>query len=210
MFDAFIPAAYRHDSASRWNAQDAEKWLAFLARHLEYEINSPDLAWWQLHSWFQAEARRTFDSTSDIGFAASPTAALALARRMAVNPALLGGASWGTVAGVIAGSLYGIAVGIVVGFVGGIVGGVIGSFLIGEWSWYEIARARLALRRWLPWRLMSFLADAHRRGVLRQAGAVYQFRHIELQRRLATRSAKTDIVPEAPDYGSAAAPEASP
>jgi hypothetical protein len=33
---------------------------------------------------------------------------------------------------------------------------------------------------------MTFLADAHQRGVLRQAGAVYQF-HVELQRRLATR-----------------------
>jgi hypothetical protein len=36
---------------------------------------------------------------------------------------------------------------------------------------------------------MGFLADAHQRGVLRQAGAVYQFRHIELQRRLANRDA---------------------
>jgi hypothetical protein len=34
---------------------------------------------------------------------------------------------------------------------------------------------------------MRFLADAHQRGILRQAGAVYQFRHIELQHRLATR-----------------------
>jgi hypothetical protein len=36
---------------------------------------------------------------------------------------------------------------------------------------------------------MGFLADAHQRGVLRQAGAVYQFRHIELQHRLANRDA---------------------
>jgi hypothetical protein len=34
---------------------------------------------------------------------------------------------------------------------------------------------------------MGFLNDAYKRGVLRQAGAVYQFRHIELQHRLATR-----------------------
>jgi hypothetical protein len=34
---------------------------------------------------------------------------------------------------------------------------------------------------------MGFLADTHRRGVLRQAGAVCQFRHIELQHRLANR-----------------------
>jgi hypothetical protein len=34
---------------------------------------------------------------------------------------------------------------------------------------------------------MTFLSDVHQRGVLRQAGAVYRFRHIDLQRRLATR-----------------------
>ena len=50
------------------------------------------------------------------------------------------------------------------------------------------ARGWLALHHRLPWLLMSFLADVHRRGVLRQAGAIYQFRHIELQRRLATRT----------------------
>jgi hypothetical protein len=48
LFDAFIPAAYRPDPASRWKAQDAEKWLVFLARHLERTVGRPDLAWWQL------------------------------------------------------------------------------------------------------------------------------------------------------------------
>ena len=62
------------------------------------------------------------------------------------------------------------------------------SFFQAAWPQYEIARAWLALPRRLPWRLMTFLADAHRRGVLRQAGAVYQFRHIELQQRLANRN----------------------
>jgi hypothetical protein len=33
---------------------------------------------------------------------------------------------------------------------------------------------------------LSFLNDAHQEGVLRQAGAVYQFRHKDLQHRLAT------------------------
>ncbi len=47
LFDAFIPAAYRHDPAGRWKAQDAERWLVFLARHLEQTIGSADLAWWQ-------------------------------------------------------------------------------------------------------------------------------------------------------------------
>ena len=55
LFDAFILAAYRHDPASRWKAQDAERWLVFLARHLERRIGTPDLAWWQL----RAAASRT-------------------------------------------------------------------------------------------------------------------------------------------------------
>jgi len=46
----------------------------------------------------------------------------------------------------------------------------------GAWFKWELARAYLALRRRIPWRLMTFLADAHRRGVLRQVGPVYQFR----------------------------------
>jgi hypothetical protein len=50
---------------------------------------------------------------------------------------------------------------------------------------YTSTRLWLALRHQLPWPLMSSLADAHRRGVVRQVCAVYQFRHIELQHRLA-------------------------
>jgi hypothetical protein len=37
----------------------------------------------------------------------------------------------------------------------------------------------------LPWRVASFLEDAHRRGVLRQVGTAYQFRHARLQDHLA-------------------------
>jgi MFS family permease len=66
---------------------------------------------------------------------------------------------------------------------------VVTGFAAGESAWprWVLTRAWLALYGRLPWRLMAFLADAHRRGVLRQAGAVYQFRHIELQHRLASR-----------------------
>ena len=53
------------------------------------------------------------------------------------------------------------------------------------WVCYVDARLRLAALRRLPWRTISFLDDAHRRGVLRQTGAVYQFRHIRLQQQLA-------------------------
>ncbi|MFI6079268.1 NACHT domain-containing protein [Actinoplanes sp. NPDC051343] len=54
-------------------------------------------------------------------------------------------------------------------------------FLFTAWGRFVVVRAYLALSHRLPWRLMSFLADAHRRGVLRQAGPVYQFRHLEIR-----------------------------
>ncbi|MCM4083413.1 NACHT domain-containing protein [Paractinoplanes hotanensis] len=62
----------------------------------------------------------------------------------------------------------------------------------GGWTWiqFRLAHARLAWDHWLPWRLGAFLDDAHRNGVLRQAGSVYQFRHALLQDHLANRLRK--------------------
>jgi NACHT domain len=236
LFDAFIPAAYRNDPRGRWRAQDAERWLVFLARHLERTIGSPDLAWWQL-------------PVAVPGFATVAGTAVG-----GVVGTAVGTAVWVAV-GVAFGFAFGAAVGVVVGFVVGfvaavavgsgagvgaasgvvaasgawagagatfrtgdevaaedvfrvaawadrqaragapvgarvvarVVAGIIRSFALAVWPAYEIARIGLALRRRLPWRLKAFLADAHRRGVLRRAGAVYQFRHIELQHRLANR-----------------------
>lgn len=52
---------------------------------------------------------------------------------------------------------------------------------------------------WLPWRLMAFLRDAHRRGILRQSSGVYRFRHIELRNRLADTHGTTAPGADAPD-----------
>ncbi|WP_436531880.1 hypothetical protein [Actinoplanes sp. HUAS TT8] len=60
----------------------------------------------------------------------------------------------------------------------------------GMWIQFRLVHARLAWSNWLPWRLGAFLDDAHRSGVLRQAGSVYQFRHALLQDHLATRLRK--------------------
>lgn len=51
------------------------------------------------------------------------------------------------------------------------------------WHLYRTAHLDLACSRpsRLPLRLMRFLEDAHRRGVLRQVGAAYEFRHGELK-----------------------------
>ena len=102
---------------------------------------------------------------------------------------LVAGVVAGIVAGLAAGIVAGLRAGIVVGIVVGIVAGVASSFTFTAWPSYGIARIWFVLRHLLPWPLMDFLADAHRRGVLRQAGAYYQFRHIELQHRLANREA---------------------
>ncbi|HEV2779373.1 MAG TPA: NACHT domain-containing protein [Actinophytocola sp.] len=60
------------------------------------------------------------------------------------------------------------------------------------WPNYFLALCRLALTGRAPWPLMAFLSDAHsRRGVLRQNGATYQFRHLYLQRRLAGKVHET-------------------
>jgi hypothetical protein len=55
------------------------------------------------------------------------------------------------------------------------------------WGRLGLARLWLAARRQQPVALMDFLEDAQRRGVLRQAGAVWEFRHANLQRHLADR-----------------------
>jgi hypothetical protein len=55
---------------------------------------------------------------------------------------------------------------------------------LSAWGRTGVARVWLALTGRAPWRLMAFLAEAHRRGVLRRVGARYEFRHLRLQQRL--------------------------
>jgi hypothetical protein len=71
------------------------------------------------------------------------------------------------------------------GAVVGVFYGLVSAFVQTAWGAYCIARCWHALRGRLPWRLKAFLADTHEnRHVLRQNGANYQFRHLELQRHL--------------------------
>ncbi|MFI7148825.1 NACHT domain-containing protein [Nonomuraea sp. NPDC050022] len=55
------------------------------------------------------------------------------------------------------------------------------------WPVYELAAFRLARQGRLPRRLMAFLDDAHRLGLLRAVGPLYQFRHAEFHDHLAGR-----------------------
>ncbi|MBK6012260.1 NACHT domain-containing protein [Streptomyces sp. MBT53] len=62
------------------------------------------------------------------------------------------------------------------------------ALALSAWGRFTVARAWLAATGRMPWRLMTFLEDAHRRGVLRQSGAGLEFRHQRLQSHLAGRA----------------------
>jgi hypothetical protein len=85
---------------------------------------------------------------------------------------------------VILSQRYPVAEALLVALVAGVIGG--SGFTLGtSWAWFHGARIWLAIRGDLPWHLMAFLDDSHRRGVLRLSGATYQFRHGRLQDHLA-------------------------
>ncbi|MFD5829422.1 helix-turn-helix domain-containing protein [Lentzea sp. NPDC060358] len=82
--------------------------------------------------------------------------------------------------------LWSPATALTLGVVGGAGGGLAYVLSLTAWGqWVVFARVWLPLTGRLPWRLPAFLDDAHRRGVLRRAGAVHQFRHARLQEHLA-------------------------
>jgi len=72
------------------------------------------------------------------------------------------------------------------GLLGGLAGLVSGNHH--AWLACTIVTGRLALTRQFPWRIMNFLDDAHRLGLLRAVGPIYQFRHATLHDHLATSS----------------------
>ena len=95
---------------------------------------------------------------------------------------LLTGLAFGLV-GVLVG---GLAFGVVGGLVAGLGTGVAVVLTLFPDTWLaSVAFGQLALNRRTPVRLMLFLEDARGRGVLRNVGPVYQFRHPRMQDRLA-------------------------
>jgi hypothetical protein len=80
----------------------------------------------------------------------------------------------------------------------GVGAGVVGGLGIASSSAsvrLRITQIWVASRGRLPWRLMTFLHDAHQRGALRQTGGVYEFRHHRLQQRLASQHRISDTRP---------------
>ncbi|MDG4860613.1 helix-turn-helix domain-containing protein [Streptomyces sp. T-3] len=93
---------------------------------------------------------------------------------------------------------WGLQDGLFIGTVGGVGGAASYVLAFTAWGqWIVLARVWLPLTGRLPWDPAVFLDDAYRRGVLRQTGAVYQFRHVRLQHHLARtfRSQHRDFAP---------------
>ncbi|MEU7902257.1 NACHT domain-containing protein [Actinoplanes sp. NPDC049118] len=92
-----------------------------------------------------------------------------------------------------------LAVGLMFELVGLLVSGpAVGlAFALATNSWgvFQCARLWWCGRHALPWPLMTFLADAHRRGLLRQAGGVYQLRHALLRDRLTSQAHSGPAIP---------------
>ncbi len=135
----------------------------------------------------------------DLGEAVNPRAVLRRDREIMLVLTPLVGLPLGLVAGLLFGLTGGLWLGLGLASLLGLA--VAASET--RWMSYQLTRTWLATRHRLPWPLMGFFADAHRRGVLRQAGAVYQFRHIELQHRLANRDASAQEM-SSPDKSPAA------
>ncbi|TQK42523.1 NACHT domain-containing protein [Streptomyces sp. SLBN-118] len=95
--------------------------------------------------------------------------------------------------GLAVGLGFGIVVALVNGFALGVTSGLATGLAVGlglgtltAWGrWVVLVRIWLPLTGRLPWAVNAFLDDAYQRGVLRQVGAVYQFRHARLRDRLA-------------------------
>ncbi|MGH3759373.1 NACHT domain-containing protein [Actinophytocola sp.] len=145
---------------------------------------------------------RRFTEPTEAGEAATPIGMLR-SDRLAVCYAAGLGAVVGAVVGAVMGGVVGADTrGLVIdidnpfllGLLGGVVGAGIGAGGLGlvvqatsAWGRFITTRVWLAQRGAAPLRLMAFLEDAHRLGVLRQLGPYYQFRHALLQDRLAVR-----------------------
>jgi hypothetical protein len=123
-----------------------------------------------------------FELTPSLGF----TAGIGPVRGFWI--ALSVGLIFGPAFGLVVWLVFGLGLGLAVGSVLGVAAGLATGLAAGRhhaWIAYVIATARLALAGHLPLRLMRFLDDAHRLGLLRAIGPIYQFRHAELQDHLA-------------------------
>lgn len=132
-----------------------------------------------LTAWAEAPTPATQANTPLTSWRADRTLNLIRATTIGLTAALTGGLAGGLTAASSNTAAFGLAVGLSYALTLGLATG----FAAGRhhaWMAYLIATNRLALAGRLPRKLMPFLDDAHRLGLLRAVGPVYQFRHAEL------------------------------
>jgi len=120
---------------------------------------------------------------ADNAVAISPRSSIAHDRGATLFHLAAVGIAIGTAVGVAVSAHHGPALGAYCAIISGLASGIVVS-AGSAYAWFVPARLWLALTGRLPLRLMGFLDDAYQRGLLRQNGAVYQFRHVRLQERL--------------------------
>jgi len=116
--------------------------------------------------------------------ATSPVTSVCDARRHQAVVGLTFGLAGGLVFGLVFGLVYGLVFGLVYGLVSGLAVGLVATLGSASTAFHLAVGLRAAQGR-LPWRVVGFLDDAYRLGLLRVVGPVYQFRHAELQDHLA-------------------------
>jgi hypothetical protein len=148
---------------------------------------------------------RRFTEPTESKEPVSPANVLASDRSTVLYALLPGGVLGGVVGGFLGGVIGARSRGLIFdltpvqqGALGAAVGFLLGAAGLGmlvhatsAWAQFIMARVWLAYRRHTPLRLMTFLQDAHKLGILRQVGPTYQFRHALLQERLAQRAIPT-------------------
>ncbi|MFD7652973.1 NACHT domain-containing protein [Actinosynnema sp. NPDC059797] len=130
-----------------------------------------------------AALRFALGSSAELTHPSSPRWTMARDRIAVWTGSLVPAVVFGAAAGLVFGPHQAGMVGL--GLACGLMLGFTLSVLHLRWWWFTVARVWLALRGKLPWELTVFLEDARKLGVLRQAGAAYQFRHALVQDRLA-------------------------
>jgi hypothetical protein len=131
------------------------------------------------------------EAAVDVTASPSPLDLLRADRANAIFLLLLFGLTVGLSVGLVVWLAVGPVRGLTLGIGSGLVDGIGIALGYTAWGqWVVLTRGGLTVTRGLPAALPSFLTDAHERGILRQAGAVYQFRHARLQDRLAERATR--------------------
>ncbi|MER5938012.1 helix-turn-helix domain-containing protein [Streptomyces sp. NPDC001928] len=163
-------------------------------------------------SVFSAGAGLTFcllgllETPLDIDSAVNPRSLLLTNRGMVTTQLLVWAPTFGAVVGFGSGVAVDLLqsplgplampgeVSLMLGVISGLGGGLGYALTLTAWGqWLLLTRIWLPLTGRLPWAVVTFLEDAYQRGVLRQAGAVYQFRHARLQHHLAQRHRRATL-----------------